>query len=143
MKQISKLRVDNYKQASRTQGFLNPIRSGGRRYLLSASVALFGIMLSTSCSKDDKPTVQQQEINQVRAAVSSLTTRSKAIDAGYNIPVTGYRTQMGYHLLNESLLDDTFEISKPEVLLYAPYNNDSMKLVAVEYATPIENINQP
>ena len=50
---------------------------------------------------------------------------------------------MGHHYLKATLLDGTFELEKPEVLLYAPDENGKMQFVAVEYATPIEDLNNP
>ena len=49
----------------------------------------------------------------------------------------------GIHYLNASLLDDKFEVEKPELLLYAPDENNKLKFVAVEYAVPIEDLNNP
>ena len=50
---------------------------------------------------------------------------------------------MGFHYLNASLLDDKFEVEKPELLLYAPDENNKLKFVAVEYAVPVEDLNNP
>lgn len=105
-------------------------------------VALLAAFLFTGCKNDDKKQVDK-ELDQLRAAVAPFADKKKAIAAGYNTDVTGYRTQMGFHFLNASLLDDKFEVDKPELMLYAPYAGDTMKLVAVEYATPISDINNP
>jgi hypothetical protein len=40
---------------------------------------------------------------------------------------------MGYHWVNESLIDPVFDPANPEVLLYAPDRNGNLKLVGVEY----------
>jgi hypothetical protein len=50
---------------------------------------------------------------------------------------------MGFHYLNASLLDDKFEVEKPELLLYIPGENNKLKFVAVEYAVPIEDLDNP
>ncbi|QHT65241.1 hypothetical protein GXP67_00405 [Rhodocytophaga rosea] len=107
------------------------------------------ILVSTliiACKKElheEKKSVQEQELKQLREAVSSFGDIRKAQAAGYDTEVTGYRSQMGFHYINASLVDDKFEITKPELLLYAPYGKDSLKFVAVEYATPINDINNP
>ena len=44
---------------------------------------------------------------------------------------------MGYHYLNLDHLDDSFEHTKPEILVYNKEENGRMKLVALEYATPV------
>jgi hypothetical protein len=48
---------------------------------------------------------------------------------------------MGYHWVNQSLVDPVFEISKPEAVLYEPDKNGNLKLVAAEYI--VINIGQP
>ncbi|MEO5998001.1 MAG: hypothetical protein ABIN89_14745 [Chitinophagaceae bacterium] len=97
----------------------------------------------TGCKKKDNDKVLDKELNQLRYSVQPFISIKTALAAGYNKEVTGYRTQMGFHYLNESLLDNKFEISKPELLLYAPYGNDSLKFVGAEYATPITDLNNP
>src|SRR5690349_10436431 len=42
----------------------------------------------------------------------------------------------GCHWLNPSLLDDQFDPTQPEILLYLP-DGDGWRLVAVEYAVPL------
>ena len=44
---------------------------------------------------------------------------------------------MGYHYLKMEHLDGTFEYAKPEILVYNKEQNGRMKLVALEYATPV------
>lgn len=43
---------------------------------------------------------------------------------------------MGRHFLKGSLLDATFDIEHPEILVYAPDRDSTLQLVAVEYAVP-------
>jgi hypothetical protein len=40
---------------------------------------------------------------------------------------------MGIHMLNPSLLDGTVEATQPELLVYEPRNDGTLKLVALEY----------
>lgn len=98
--------------------------------------------LTISCG-DDKVEVWQPEMERLRAAITAYDHIHHAQHDGYDNEVTGYRTQMGFHYLNASLLDDKFEVEKPEILLYAPGENNNLKFVAVEYAVPISDINNP
>src|SRR5215218_8419065 len=108
------------------------------------SILMIAILLvMQSCNKDNDESAGDKEIKQLKTSVAPFVIKSAGVAAGYNQDVTGYRTQMGYHYLNVNLLDNKFEINKPELLIYAPYGSDSMKLVAVEYATPIEDLNNP
>jgi hypothetical protein len=40
---------------------------------------------------------------------------------------------MGVHMLNPSLLDSAIDADHPELLVYEPRNNGTLKLVALEY----------
>jgi hypothetical protein len=40
---------------------------------------------------------------------------------------------MGVHMLNPTLLDGTIDAAHPEILVYEPRNNGTLKLVALEY----------
>ena len=104
--------------------------------LVAASVTL-------SCDDDDKVELWQPEMEKLRAAITPYDFIEHAEHDGYDNEVTGYRTQMGFHYLNVGLLDDKFEVEKPELLLYAPDENNKLKFVAVEYAVPIEDLNNP
>ena len=97
------------------------------------------------CSdNDDQPRAQVQlEIELLKTAMTKYKDFNVAKADGYNVDVTGYRTQMGHHYLKATLLDGTFELEKPEVLLYAPDGNGEMQFVAVEYATPIADMDNP
>jgi hypothetical protein len=77
------------------------------------------------------------EIARVRSAVAGYHNMEKAMADGYTFPVPGYYSQMGYHYLNPALMDNQFELEKPELLLYAPSPSGKLKLVAVEYAIPV------
>lgn len=115
-----------------------------RPWLVASAVVIFatGVLVS-SCKKESRSTVREQELSRVRAAIAPFADKRNAIAAGYNVDVTGYRTHMGHHFLNGNLIDGKFEIEKPEVMLYAPYGGDTAKLVAVEYVTPIADLNNP
>ncbi len=118
--------------------------SSAQPWVVTAAIlfSAAGILI-TSCKKDKTPTIQEQELSRVRAAIAPFAEKRNAIAAGYNVDVTGYRTHMGHHFLNGNLVDNKFEIEKPEVMLYAPYGSDTAKLVAVEYVTPIADLNSP
>lgn len=56
-----------------------------------------------------------------------------ALVQGYDTEVTGYIPHMGFHYLKGSLVDEKFELEKPEVLQYVPDGMGGMQFVAVEY----------
>jgi hypothetical protein len=75
-------------------------------------------------------------------ASSEFHDLDKAKEAGYVVQVfdaagitciASAEGAMGIHMLNPSLLDGTVDATKPELLVYEPRNNDTLKLVAHEY----------
>ena len=82
----------------------------------------------------DKKTVW--ELQQARAASSKYRNIKNAMDDGY-LDINVILPNMGYHYLNPDLLDNHFDPTKPEILVYNKRANGSMELVAVEYAVPI------
>ena len=76
------------------------------------------------------------ELLKARAATAKYRQFSTAVEDGYadiNVVVPN----MGYHYMKSTIVDATFEISKPEILVYNKRLNGSFQLVAVEYAVPI------
>ncbi|MEO6328732.1 MAG: hypothetical protein ABIO55_07365, partial [Ginsengibacter sp.] len=45
---------------------------------------------------------------------------------------------MGHHFMNTSLVDNIFDIRKPEILVYNGLDTGNPELVAVEYAVPLD-----
>jgi hypothetical protein len=81
----------------------------------------------------------------VRAATAQFQRSEVAEAAGYvNVNVGECVAHpefgaMGYHFVNFGLLFDLeLNPTQPEILVYAPSPSGNMKLVAVEYAVPIE-----
>ncbi len=82
-----------------------------------------------------------KELNELKAAVAKLKNLDNAIKAGWSVDATGYIPQMGHHYLNPPLLDGEFDHKMPELLLFVPGENGKWKFVGVEYAIPIEDMN--
>ena len=73
------------------------------------------------------------ELQQARAATARYRDIKNAIKDGYsniNVDVPN----MGHHFMNVKLIDGTFDISKPEILVYNGLDEGNPELVAVEYA---------
>ncbi len=109
------------------------MRNFDYRFSLLAFAIIF---LVSSCKEDSDPLAD--EINLLRAATESFDTFSEATAAGWDTDITGYVSGMGHHYLREELVDDNFEITRPEVVLFAPDENGDMQFVAVEYAVPLD-----
>ena len=74
----------------------------------------------------------KSELAEVRAATAKYHDVATAIGDGYidtEVCVPG----MGIHYVRPDLLDAHLDATAPELLVYAPRSNGSLKLVAVEY----------
>lgn len=112
-------------------------------------MSLIIVFLLVSCNNDDDsvpvPTFEawEIEVNQLRAAINPISAIDDAMAAGWNIDATGYMPNMGHHYIKLELIDNVFEIEKPEALLFVPDENDVMQFVGVEYLVPIEDLDNP
>lgn len=76
------------------------------------------------------------ELQQVRAATARYRDINNAIKDGYsNINVD--IPNMGHHFMKVSLVDGTFDMRHPEILVYNGLETGNPELVAVEYAVPL------
>ena len=78
------------------------------------------------------------ELQQARAATARYRDVKNAIKDGYAdiaVDVEG----MGHHFMKSSIVDGTFDIREPEILVYNKDENGAQILVAVEYAVPLTN----
>ncbi len=77
------------------------------------------------------------QIDQARDAAARFADVEAAEKAGYR-DIGVFMPNMGWHYMNESLLDAKFEWTKPELLVFADDPcGGKRKLVAVEYAVPL------
>ncbi len=101
--------------------------------------------IAVACSNDDEEVAMvtwEMEVDQVRAATAKYADINVATDEGF-FDASGFVPNMGHHYVLPPRMDGTFELEKPEIILYAPDNNGDMEFVAVEYAVPIEDLDNP
>jgi len=110
-----------------------------------SALLLIAFAAISGCDDDnhDHDEPWQVEVDKLRAAIESYDNFDNAEDDGYKDEVTGYRAQMGFHYLKTSILDDKFELEHPELLLYVPDGHGGLRFVAVEYAVPIADMDNP
>ena len=77
-----------------------------------------------------------KELANARRATARYQDFQQALRDGY-VDIGVVLPNMGRHLLKEALLDATFDAERPEVLVYMEDLGGRMKLVAVEYAVPL------
>lgn len=79
------------------------------------------------------PAATRKELAQVRQATTQYHDVQMALDDGY-VPISPHVPGMGIHYGKSSLIDETFELDTPEVLIYvANPKGTHYQLVAVEY----------
>jgi hypothetical protein len=125
------------------------------------AVATLAILTTAACSDQIAPTSHQTMhtsdavlgaadvspglVAQVHAASARFHSTTQATKAGYTIasPCVAHPTlgAMGFHWVNNALVDPVFDPLKPEALLYSPDKNGKPKLSAVEYI--VINVGQP
>jgi hypothetical protein len=90
---------------------------------------------STTDKKHRLRLITLWELARARRATARYNDVDNAIAAGY-VDVNLYTPGEGHHYVKESLIDGTFDLTKPEALLYADHGEDGLRLVAVEYLSP-------
>ena len=83
----------------------------------------------------------KDELALARKTAMSYPTAQDAKDAGYRL-VTGYVPGIAAHWIKSSLIDDTFEITKPEMILYDGNGLDA-HVVGLSYYLWHEGDNKP
>jgi Protein of unknown function (DUF1059) len=140
-------------------------RCGGRRADSHAGIRQGRLGWAGNCrSRDGGPRIKpggmglQDDLAQVRAVTARFHDVDAALDAGYELgwvngsgqriitgcvfhPTAG---AMGYHYFNAELMADlTTDALQPEALVYAPGEDGSLKLAAVEWVVRGPNSNPP
>jgi hypothetical protein len=83
------------------------------------------------------PPLAVLQLDQARTAADKYFDVDKALADGY-VDIGVFMPNMGWHYLNDKLLDEKFDWTRPELLVYADDPcGGKRKLVAVEYAVPL------
>jgi len=78
------------------------------------------------------------ELQQARAATAKYRNVENAIKDGY-ADIAVDVENMGHHFMKTSIVDGTFDIRQPEILVYNKDHDGNQVLVAAEYAIPLTN----
>ena len=81
------------------------------------------------------------ELQQARAATAKYRNIENAIRDGY-ADIAVDVENMGHHFMKTAIVDATFDIRQPEILVYNKNHDGKQELVAVEYAIPL-NLPKP
>lgn len=119
-----------------------------QRSALRMWVSVFALATLAACRgttnsevSSDLTPAQQVSVNEVRSATSRFQDINVAKSAGYTSQypagcAASADGAQGFHYLNESLVDAKVELLKPELVMYEPQADGSMKLIGVDYIVP-------
>ena len=82
---------------------------------------------------DGLPTQTEKQLQQARAATARYRNIENARNDGY-ASINVVAPNMGHHFMKSSLLNDGFDVTSPEILVYNKNEAGNFELVAVEYA---------
>ena len=88
------------------------------------------------------------DLDRLRELTAGFQDINVARNAGYNVQITGCMSDpqlggMGAHFGNPNFIDAQVEKFHPEVLLYEPQQDGSMRFVALEYIVPVDQWTLP
>ena len=98
--------------------------------------------IAWACNNDPSAPDVDDERASVEDATAQFATLDAALAAGY-ADIDVVMQNMGHHYLKADLMDATFQVDQPEILVYAPDAGGTMRLVAVEYAVPLSLAENP
>lgn len=75
------------------------------------------------------------QVARVKQATARYRDVANAVADGY-ADINVVIPNMGRHYLKQALMDSTFDVELPEILVYAPDSSGTLQLVAAEYAVP-------
>jgi hypothetical protein len=107
-------------------------------WILASLVVLpCGAAPASAQGKSALNAVTQQELAAARRATARYHDVAQAEADGY-VNIDLYESGEGFHWVNVSLIDGTFDPAHPEILLYAPVPGEArLQLVGVEYVVPL------
>ncbi len=82
------------------------------------------------------PSQTSWELQQARAATARYRNIKNAIKDGY-VDIAVDVEHMGHHFMKTAIVDATFDIRQPEILVYNKNEDGTQELVAIEYAIPL------
>jgi hypothetical protein len=107
------------------------------RQRIAAIVACLSLLAVAAAAAGADSAKTERQLDIVKRVTSRFKDVSKAEAAGYVAVgecVAAKSGAMGVHYLNGALLTDPkLDVKRPELLLYEPQENGSMKLVGVEW----------
>lgn len=106
---------------------------------LAVLLAPTGVAAQGKASAGEQAEIERAVLR-IREATKAFHDIGAAVAAGY--PATDHCLEsaagaMGHHFINQTLYDAQLEVERPEILVYAPREEDGgLELAGVEYVVP-------
>ena len=108
--------------------------------LLAGTMAAF-VACNDSPTHPDVTADQQRDLNALYGATVAYTDFSRAQAAGYTERLTDCMADasggMGYHYGKVANIDGNARLLEPEILMYEPQADGSLKFVGIEFVVPL------
>jgi hypothetical protein len=107
-----------------------------------AAAVLGGSLALAGCGDNPNgPDAVDRDVDAVRRATAVYADFARAQADGYTARLTGCMSDaaggMGFHYGKEAFIDGSARLMEPEVLLYEPQADGSLRLVGLEYIVPL------
>jgi hypothetical protein len=100
---------------------------------------LTALAIAAACDDSSGPEFPA-DVEQLRKSVAGYASFEKAQQDGWSTAITdcmeGAQGGMGIHYGNTALIDGTVDELHPEVLMYEPGSNGTLRFVGVEFIVP-------
>lgn len=123
------------------------------RSTITTRVATVLLVAGLAACGSDGPTdpnvtpEQQRDLVALRRATQSYVNFDAAKAAGYSEQLTGCMADstggMGFHYGKVANIDGTASLLEPEILMYEPQADGSLKFVGIEFVVPLSAAAQP
>jgi hypothetical protein len=113
-------------------------------YVRAAAVLMSAFLAACGTDGPTDPNVtpeQQRDLDALRRATQSYTNFAAAQAAGYSERLTDCMADasggMGFHYGKTSFIDGNARLLEPEILMYEPQADGSLRFVGIEFVVPL------
>jgi hypothetical protein len=115
-----------------------------RKMVGAAAVLLAGALAACNHDSPTGPSLtpdQQSDLNALYGVTHTYTDFSRAQAAGYTERLTDCMSDasggMGYHYGKVANIDGNAKLLEPEILMYEPQSDGSLRFVGIEFVVPL------
>lgn len=96
------------------------------------------LFIESAVTKNAEITVLQKELNLLKVKMVPNKTIQGAAKNGYSKNFLGTHSTIYSYYINKELVDDTFNIDSPEIIMFQRESNGDYSFIGVAYAIPLQ-----